>query len=89
MVIYAVQLLQQHQGVISIYFILVNDYSQVMWVYMLKNKDEIFNVFKNFRAQVENRSERKIQVFKTDRGGEFFLMSLLPILKKPASKDIS
>lgn len=41
-----------------------------MSVYMLKSKDEVFSVFKRFRAQVEDE-KKKIMVFRTDRGGEF------------------
>ena len=53
------------------FFLLVDDYSRFMWIYFLKSKDEAFKNFKSFRALVENKSERKIKVFRTDRGGEF------------------
>lgn len=52
-------------------FLLVDDYSRVMWGYLLKNKDESFEAFKRFRAQVENGKNRKVGIFRTDRGGEF------------------
>lgn len=51
-------------------FLLLDDFSRVMWAYLLKSKDEAFSVFKKFRAKVENCPERKIRVFITDRGGE-------------------
>ena len=55
----------------SIYFfLLVDDFTRVMWVYMLKSKDEAFDVFKRFQVQVED-DNTKIKVFRTDRGGEF------------------
>lgn len=53
------------------FFLLVDDYSRKMWVYFLKNKDEALNAFKKFLALVETGSERKVKVFRTDRGGEF------------------
>lgn len=53
------------------FFLLVDDYSRVMWVYLLKNKDDALEAFKKFRAQVENSPERKIKTLRTDRGGEF------------------
>lgn len=53
------------------FMLLVDDYSRVMWAYLLKRKDEAFSAFKRFRAQVEDGPERKVKVFKTDRGGEF------------------
>lgn len=54
------------------FFLLVDDYSRVMWVYMLRTKDEALNAFKKFKAQVEDNPERKIKCFRTDRGGEFY-----------------
>lgn len=53
------------------FFLLVDDYSRFMWVFMLKNKGEALEVFKKFKAQVEGRIEEKLKVFRTDRGGEF------------------
>lgn len=50
---------------------LVDDYSRVMWVYLLKTKDEAFQVFKNFRAAVEIESGERMKVFRTYRGSEF------------------
>lgn len=40
-------------------------------MYMLKGKDETFDAFKRFRAQVKKRPGKKIQTFRTDNGVEF------------------
>lgn len=53
------------------FFLLVDDCSRYMWAYMLKSKDEAFEAFKRFKKLVENDSESKLKVFRTDRGGEF------------------
>ncbi|GJU50602.1 zinc finger, CCHC-type containing protein [Tanacetum coccineum] len=53
------------------FMLLVDDYSRVMWVYLLKSKDEAFQVFKNFRGLVEVETGEKMKLFRTDRGGEF------------------
>lgn len=53
------------------FFLLVDDFSRYMWVYCLKSKHEAFSSFKKFLAFVETKSERKVKVFRTDRGGEF------------------
>ena len=37
----------------------------------LQKKSEVFAKFKEFKALVENQSEKKIKVFRTDNGGEF------------------
>ena len=37
----------------------------------MKSKNEVFNKFKEFKALVENLSEKKIKIFRLDNGGEF------------------
>ena len=53
------------------FMLLVDDFSRKMWVYMLKTKDEALSCFKKFKLLVENGTRNTIQVFRTDRGGEF------------------
>lgn len=53
------------------FLLLVDDFSRVMWTYMLKSKDEAFGAFKKFKTFVEKESGDKIKTFRTDRGGEF------------------
>lgn len=52
-------------------FLLVDDFSRVMWAYLLKSKGEAFEAFKKFRVLVEDGDERRIKTFRTDRGGKF------------------
>ena len=37
----------------------------------MKNKDEVFSKFKEFKALIENHTEKKIKTFQSDNGGEF------------------
>ena len=53
------------------FLLLVDDFSRVMWIYMLGSKDEALGAFQKFRAQVEREKDKKIKVLRTDRGGEF------------------
>lgn len=53
------------------FMLLVDDFSRMMWVYMLKTKDEALSCFKRFKLLVENGTKQTIQVFRTDHGGEF------------------
>lgn len=53
------------------FMLLVDDHTRVMWVYMLKNKDDAFSTLKTFRAQVETETGLKLKTLRTDRGGEF------------------
>ena len=38
---------------------------------MINRKDEAFEKFKNYKAEVENQLERKIKALRSDRGGEY------------------
>ena len=56
----------------SNYFLLfIDDFSRKTWVYFLKQKSEVFGVFKKFKAIVEKESGHKIKAMRSDRGGEF------------------
>jgi hypothetical protein len=48
----------------------------ITWIYFLKTKDEVFNKFKEFKALIENLSERKIKILRSDNGGEYTSKSL-------------
>ncbi|CAJ2663992.1 unnamed protein product [Trifolium pratense] len=50
---------------------LTDDYSRKTWTYVMSEKSNAFNVFKTFKALVENESGYKIVCLRTDRGGEF------------------
>jgi transposase InsO family protein len=53
------------------YVSFIDDYSRKTWIYFLKAKNEVFNKFKEFKALVENLSEKKIKILRSDNGGEF------------------
>ena len=56
----------------SSYFVsFIDDFSRKVWVYILKKKSDVFTVFKQFRALVENITGRTIKCLRTDNGGEF------------------
>jgi transposase InsO family protein len=50
----------------------IDDSTRLCYVYLLKTKDEAFNYFKTYKAEVENQLERKIKCLRFDRGGEYF-----------------
>jgi transposase InsO family protein len=53
------------------YVSFIDDYSRKTWIYFLKTKDEVFNKFKEYKALIENPSERKINTLRSDNGGEY------------------
>nr|GFA44301.1 hypothetical protein [Tanacetum cinerariifolium] len=55
------------------YFItFVDDCSRYTYVYLLKSKDQAFETFKFYKAEVENQKGKKIQILRSDSGGEHF-----------------
>jgi hypothetical protein len=55
----------------SVYYVsFIDDFSRNTWIYFLRNKSEVFDKFKEFKALVENQTEKKIKVLRTDNGGE-------------------
>jgi transposase InsO family protein len=50
----------------------IDDSTRFCYVYLLKTKDEAFNYFKTYKAEVDNQLERKIKRLRSDRGGEYF-----------------
>ena len=52
-------------------FVLVDDFSRLMWVAPLKTKDEALPRFHSWKALVENQSGHMVKIFRSDNGGEF------------------
>ena len=55
------------------YFIkFIDNFSRFTYVYLMRNKDESFDMFKRYKTEVENQNGRKIKILRSDRGGEYF-----------------
>jgi len=53
------------------YLTFIDDYSCKTWIYFLKKKDEVFTWFRHFKAIIENQSEKRIKILRTDIGTEY------------------
>ena len=53
------------------YVSFIDEFSRKTWIYFMKNKDEFFSKFKEFKALIENHTEKKIKTIRSDNGGEF------------------
>jgi len=54
------------------YFIsFIDDYTRKTWVYFLKHKDEAYGKFVEWSIMIENQTERKVKILRTDNGLEF------------------
>jgi transposase InsO family protein len=64
------------------YVSFIDDFSRNTWIYFLRNKSEVFDKFKEFKALVENHTKKKIKVFRTHNGGEFYRNEFEEFCKK-------
>jgi len=53
------------------YVIFIDDLSRKCWIYFLKLKSEAFIKFKEFKALIENQTGKRIQILRSDNGGEY------------------
>lgn len=53
------------------FLVLVDDYSRRTFVYMLKHKNEAFDKICAFKKRVENQTDKRIKIFRSDNGLEF------------------
>jgi histone deacetylase 1/2 len=58
-------------GRFEYYVSFIDDYSKFSWIYLLRKKSEVFQVFQNFQNLVERQFNRKIIAMQTDWGGEY------------------
>jgi len=56
----------------ALYFLtFIDDFSNKFWVFMWKNKADVFNVFKQFKEMVGKRTHKSIKCLRTHNAGEF------------------
>jgi len=53
------------------YVTFINDFSRKVWVYFLKNKSDVSQTFKKWKAMVETESGLKLKYLRSDNGGEY------------------
>ena len=54
------------------YFVtFIDDKTRYVWMYVLKRKDQVFDCFVQWKAEVEKSTGAKLKVLRTDNGGEF------------------
>jgi hypothetical protein len=55
----------------SVYYVsFIDDFSRNTWIYFLRKKSEVFDRFKEFKSLVENQTEKRIKVMRTNNGRE-------------------
>lgn len=55
-----------------IYYVsFIDDYSKFTWIYLLKKRSDVFQVFQHYQALVERKFDSKIITVQSDWGGEY------------------
>jgi hypothetical protein len=54
------------------FIIFTDDFSRYDYIYLIKERSEVLNKFKIFKAEVENQHDIKIKVVRFDRGREYY-----------------
>ena len=64
------------------YVIFVDDFSRFTWMYPLRFKSDVFHIFQQYKALVENLFSSKIQQLQSDNGGEYLSNDFKSFLTK-------
>ncbi|GJS37974.1 retrotransposon protein, putative, ty1-copia subclass [Tanacetum coccineum] len=63
------------------YVTFTDDFSRYSYVYLIKHKHEVFEMFKTFQNEVENQLEKTIKALRSDRGREYLSQEFLDHLR--------
>jgi len=58
-------------GGVSYIINFIDDHSDILWLYLIKEKSDAIQVFKEWRALVEKEIGCTVKCYLTDNGGEF------------------
>ena len=65
------------------YFItFTNDHSRFGYVFLMRHKSELFEMFKRYRSEVEKQTRKDIKILRSDRGGEYLSSEFLSYLEE-------
>ena len=60
----------------------LDDLSKYCYVYLIKTKDEVFEKFKLYKSEVENKLKRKVKILRSNRGREYTRTNLTTFCEK-------
>ena len=53
------------------YITFIDDSSRKVWIYCLKNKFDVFEIFKKWKATIETETNLKVKCLRSDNGKEY------------------
>ncbi|GJU45794.1 retrotransposon protein, putative, ty1-copia subclass [Tanacetum coccineum] len=63
------------------YVTFTNDFNRYGYLYLIKHKHEVFEMFKTFQNEVENQLGKTIKALRSNRGGEYLSQEFLDHLR--------
>ena len=70
------------RGGFSYFVTFTDDFSRYGYVYLMKYKSETFEMFKEFKNEVQNQLGKSIKAIRSDRGGEYLSQEFDHYLKE-------
>jgi len=67
--------ISNHKGGKNYFVTFIDDYSRYTKVYLIKRKDEAFDVYLTYKAKVENQLNKKIKRIRSYRCGDYVLFN--------------
>ena len=58
----------------------MDDHTRTTWLFLMKEKSEACQIFKNFNTMIQTQFQTKIQVLKSDNAKEYFTSTLTDYL---------
>jgi hypothetical protein len=59
----------------------IDDHTRLCWVYLMKDKSEVSNIFQCFSKMIETQFDTKISISRSDNGTEYFNKNLKEFLQ--------
>lgn len=59
----------------------IDDHTRLCWIYLMKKKSDVKNLFEDFYTMIENQFQTKIGILHSDNGTEYFNEHLEAFLK--------
>ena len=59
------------QGGSRYFFIFVDDFSRYTWIYLLKNRYELYQIYRDFTKMIETQFSKPIKVFRFNNAQEY------------------
>ena len=65
------------------YFVtFIDDYSRCTWLFLMKNRAELYSIFQKFYAKIHTKFNIYIRVLRSDNAGEYFSASFISFMSQ-------